>query len=204
MNDEEASEPTFEDEDEYNNIEDDQNEKNNLYNEDQIDQDDDEATAKARAAMALINRAYNIPNYYNNKLPENYDTSENDQKPTEYEEDEDEEEINDSSIQDDLDTDQEAEINSMYIPGHDEQHDQNNENAYNSSSESGENTSKGNYMSQFQEISPDANKNKRRKPHNPQKLSSALNLLNTKLQNKQRVSELSASEDQEIHDEWMP
>lgn len=204
MNDEEASEPTFEDDDEYN--DEDQTEKNNLYNEDQIDQEDDETTTKAKAAMALLNRAYNIPNYFNNlnKLPESYDTSENDQKPTEDEEEDDEEEINDSSIQDDLDTDQEAEINSMYIPGHDEQHDQNNENAYNSSSESGENTSnKGNYMSQYQEINnQDANnKNKRRKPHNPQKLSSALNLLNTKLQNKQRVSELSASEDQEIHDE---
>lgn len=194
MNDEE--EPAFDDEDEYNNnIDEDQNDKDN-YNE--VNNEEDDEPSRTKAALALLNNAYNLPRYFSTPLNK-FQNYENDQKQTEDEDEEDdEEEVNDSSLQDDLDTDQEAEINSMYIPGDsDEQNDdQNNENAWGSDNIEDNNLNKHIYMSH----SADSNNklsNKRRKPHNPQKLSFALNLLNSKLQNKQRISEIEVSKEQD-------
>ena len=107
---------------------------------------------------------------------EEEEDEEEEEEEEEDEEDEEDEDGNTSACQNEPDADQEAEINSMYIPGDDAAASDNND------GEQGPAQHNNVDMSRHTELKLS---NKRRKPHNPQKLSMALNLLNNKLQTKQ-------------------
>lgn len=187
MNDDEDG--AYDDDDDFNEA--------NLDNDENNEPDTrDEDEPRTKAALALLNNAYNLPGYFkHHQQQSNY---ENDRKNNEDEDDEND--LHDSSIQDDLDTDPEAEINSMYIPGDDNNGHNENEDEY--YEHSGSSSAQHIYNQQ----SPDNEKSKnsqqkRRKPHNPQKLSFALNLLNSKLQQKQLQQRESGDSEQDVAQE---
>lgn len=202
------------DDEEYNNIDE---------SESQKDVESDLEPTRTKAALALLNNAYNLPKYFSTHKQQ-YENEHGKHDISEMEDDEDDEELetneNNQSLQDDLeDTDPEAEINSMYIPGNGENHqeyddgeedpeelNQNNNNIYMSpyaSSPSETSSSRQNQLI----TNSNTNNNKRRKPHNPQKISFALNLLNSKLQKQQQQQQRAAvalvgtSDDQDMLNE---
>lgn len=190
--------------------------------ESQKDVESDLEPTRTKAALALLNNAYNLPKYFSTHKQQ-YENDGIKQDISEMEDDEEEEELegneNNQSLQDDLeDTDHEAEINSMYIPG-----DSNHQGYEDGQEEDPEELNQNNtniYMSQYASSSPsetsgrqlitnpnNTNTNKRRKPHNPQKISFALNLLNLKLEKQQQqqrmacAAQVSASDDQDMLNE---
>lgn len=196
-NNEEDNRVSYEDEEEEeDDFNSDSSKKKEQYdNEDmnQTDEDEDEDSVqkqnlqyleqlkKNAALLSLVSQYGNLPMLLQNtankfKVDNNKLMNQPEDDEEENEEEEEEDENDSSSVQNDVSIDQEAEINSMYIPG--EINDENDDNEY------WNNDSQKNY-SNFQ-----SNKsNKRRKPHNPQKLNLALNLL----QNKNQIKTSSCS-----------
>jgi len=158
------------------------------------------AANKLKNENKLINQTNNNEEEEDEEENEDHDTNANAHN------EDDEDENDSSSVQNDLSIDQEAEINSMYIPGNNNNDSSENvndenehENSYWLSNKSFPHTFAA------QNIGGHANNNnsnnKRRKPHNPQKLNLALNLLNNKNQNKltSNQSTGSANDDSKHH-----
>lgn len=204
------------DDEEYNNIDEPESQK---------DVESDLEPTRTKAALALLNNAYNLPKYFSTHKQQ-YENDGIKHDISEMEDDEEEEELdgheNNESLQDDLeDTDHEAEINSMYIPG-DKNHqgyedgeeedpeemNQNNNNIYMSQYASSPSETSSRHNQLITNSNTNNNTNKRRKPHNPQKISFALNLLNLKLEKQQQqqqraacAAQVSASDDQDVLNE---
>jgi len=208
MNDDD--EGGYDDED-YNETSIDNNDESNVANNNVNTTEEDEQTNNraAKAALSMLKNNYHLPEFYFGNRINSKKQYENERSKAHTEDEDDGEDILESSIQGDLDTDQEAEINSMYIPGDsDTNNNMNSNNENNDEDEDYCDSSIGNiynnagnqYSSSDNDLKSQISQNnlnsgKRRKPHNPQKLSFALNLLNSKLQFKQEKVENDNEQD---------